>query len=154
VTRPRAFTLLEAVIALVILTALIASVLSLRASAVAASIAVDTALAEQRVADRVLTLAIEGLLSSPEQTDRPPEPGLENHPPQLRWAGATDGLDWVCTRTFVLVERPTVPPPPGAEPEQTEDGDAEEAAPGMIPVALIELRCGDTTVRRHLLPER
>ena len=168
----RAFTLLESLVALVILTSLVTSVFVLRSEGIEAGVRVERALTEQRAADHVMRLALEGLLGAP---DTPPEtagnraaarapqptPGVRSAdrasdgtasatlPPPLRWSGTALGVDYVCTRTFVFVEAPELPPPPGAPIADAE----EDLVPRRLAVALFEVRCGSVVIRRHTIPE-
>lgn len=82
----RAFTLLEAVLALAILSAVLVSTLGLRARAAAATARLDQARMVTQAADEIFEMAVEGLLPTPE---------IEREARTRSWRGTHLGREYV-----------------------------------------------------------
>jgi prepilin-type N-terminal cleavage/methylation domain-containing protein len=163
---PRGFTLLESIVALIILGGVIGATMTLRSQAVEASLRVEEALAERRVADRVMALAINGMLGRPiEGASEPSALDADASGSELDeaddeayvvrvWRGEHLGLAYECRIEPVRVEFPEIPLNPWQR-VRLEEGSIEED-PDDQPVTTLDalqfsVRCGSVTVTRTIV---
>lgn len=98
--RSRAFTLLEAVVALALLSGVIVATLSLRAQSVAAAVRIERRLAQEQAVEAALDRAMTGTLFPPPATDSADETPLQ------RWEGEIAGVPCVCERSLARMPDP------------------------------------------------
>lgn len=122
--RGRAFTLLEAVLAMAILAGAVMATLGIRARAMVAAQEMEAVQRDERDAQAVFDLLVAGLLGEPARVDR--ETG------RAEWAGT---LSASSDRVYTVVREPMLV----ANPLQQPDG-AEE--PGQVSVWQYTVRVG------------
>lgn len=137
----RAFTLLEAVVALALLSAVIVATLALRAQSVAAAARIERALAWEQAVEATLARAVAGTLFPPLNVS---DAAASEVGAQL-WRGEVAGVACSCERRLVEVDDPLTPRKgPGATQQTEASSDSGSAATTQAPLVVWRYlaRCG------------
>lgn len=136
-----AFTLLEAVVALALLSAVAVASLSVRAASVAAAVRIERRLAAASAADAALRMALAGALF-----DAAPPPPRGASEAELDaallaiWRGDVSGLACECVREVVRVPAPRLPSARDARADASDSRD--RPARKSIRALRFSARCG------------